>query len=114
MAIFQKKIVSKRPIGNMSVKGEVLLKHGTLFDINVNCTGSAPWLFCWQIMQKVRHSHPTSYPLGNLTPENLCFAGLQHQWERDMSAAAAPEDGVRVPHPVVLPAVRHLQRPRRN
>jgi len=52
MAIFQKKIVSKRPIGNMSVKGEVLLKHGTLFDINVNCTGSAPWLFCWQIMQK--------------------------------------------------------------
>ena len=74
MAIFQKKIVSKRPIGNMSVKGEVLLKHGTLFDINVNCTGSAPWLFCWQIMQKV--CHPTSCHFGNLTPENLCRATI--------------------------------------
>lgn len=47
MAIFQKKITSKQPIGNMSVSGDKLLKHGMLVDLNINCSGSAPWLYCW-------------------------------------------------------------------
>jgi len=47
MAIFQKKITSKQPIGNMSVSGEKMLKHGMLLDLNINCSGSAPWLYCW-------------------------------------------------------------------
>ena len=49
MAIFQKKIVSKEPIGNISVNGELMLKHGKLMDLDLNCSGSAPWLFCWDI-----------------------------------------------------------------
>ena len=49
MAIFQKKLVSKQPIGNISVIGDQTLKHGKLIDLNLNCTGSAPWLFCWVI-----------------------------------------------------------------
>ena len=49
MAIFQKKIISKQPIGNISVNGELMLKHGKLVDLTLNCTGSAPWLFCWNI-----------------------------------------------------------------
>ena len=47
MAIFQKKIISKQPIGNMSVYGDKMLKHGMLLDLNINCSGSAPWLYCW-------------------------------------------------------------------
>lgn len=46
MAIFAKRIVSKQPIGNMSVAGETLLKHGEIVDLNIDCTGSAPWLYC--------------------------------------------------------------------
>jgi len=52
MAIFQKKIISKQPIGNISVNGEQMLKHGKLVDLDLNCTGSAPWLFCWVIKEK--------------------------------------------------------------
>jgi len=52
MAIFQKKIISKQPIGNISVSGELMLKHGKLVDLDLNCTGSAPWLFCWVIKEK--------------------------------------------------------------
>jgi len=52
MAIFQKKIVSKEPIGNISVNGELMLKHGKLMDLDLNCSGSAPWLFCWDIKEK--------------------------------------------------------------
>jgi len=52
MAIFQKKIISKQPIGNISVNGELMLKHGKLVDLDLNCTGSAPWLFCWVIKEK--------------------------------------------------------------
>jgi len=52
MAIFQKKLVSKQPIGNISVIGDQTLKHGKLIDLNLNCTGSAPWLFCWVIKEK--------------------------------------------------------------
>ena len=39
-------IVSKAPITNMTVTGETLLKHGELVDLNIDCTGSAPWLYC--------------------------------------------------------------------
>ena len=46
MAIFAKRIVSKAPITNMTVTGETLLKHGELVDLNIDCTGSAPWLYC--------------------------------------------------------------------
>jgi len=52
MAIFQKKIISKQPIGNISVNGDQMLKHGKLMDLDLNCTGSAPWLFCWIIKEK--------------------------------------------------------------
>ena len=30
----------------MSVAGETLLKHGEIVDLNIDCTGSAPWLYC--------------------------------------------------------------------
>jgi len=46
MAIFAKRIVSKTPISNMTVTGETLLKHGEIVDLNIDCTGSAPWLYC--------------------------------------------------------------------
>jgi len=52
MAIFQKRIVSKQPISNISFVGETLLKHGKLVDLDLNCTGSAPWLYCWMIKEK--------------------------------------------------------------
>jgi hypothetical protein len=52
MAIFQRKIVSKEPITNITYVGSSMLKHGDLVDLNVNCTGSAPWLFCWNIQEK--------------------------------------------------------------
>ena len=52
MAIFQKKVVSKAPIGNMTVGGDTLLKHGQLVDLNIDCTGSSPWLYCWEIKEK--------------------------------------------------------------
>lgn len=52
MAIFQKKIFSKRPIGNLSIVGDQMLKHGQLVDLDINCTGSAPWLYCWTIKEK--------------------------------------------------------------
>ena len=51
MAVFRKNIISKQPIGNMTVSGDKLLKHGNLLDLNINCSGSAPWLYCW--MRKV-------------------------------------------------------------
>jgi len=47
MAVFRKNIISKQPIGNMTVSGDKLLKHGNLLDLNINCSGSAPWLYCW-------------------------------------------------------------------
>lgn len=52
MAIFQKRIVSKQPIGNTTIIGETMLKHGRLVDLDINCTGSAPWLYCWAIKPK--------------------------------------------------------------
>jgi len=52
MAIFAKMVVSKQPIGNMTVGGETLLKHGDLVDLNIDCSGSQPWLYCWQIKEK--------------------------------------------------------------
>jgi len=52
MAIFQKKLLSKEPITNMSYVGSNLLKHGKLLDLIINCTGSAPWTFCWSIKEK--------------------------------------------------------------
>ena len=30
----------------MTVTGETLLKHGEIVDLNIDCTGSAPWLYC--------------------------------------------------------------------
>ena len=45
-------VVSKQPIGNMTVGGETLLKHGDLVDLNIDCSGSQPWLYCWQIKEK--------------------------------------------------------------
>ena len=30
----------------MTVSGETLLKHGEIVNLNINCTGSAPWLYC--------------------------------------------------------------------
>lgn len=51
-AIFRKKIVSKQPIGNLTVVGDQMLKHGKLVDLDINCTGSAPWLYCWTIKEK--------------------------------------------------------------
>lgn len=51
-AIFRKKIVSKQPIGNLTVVGDQMLKHGKLVDLEINCTGSAPWLYCWTIKEK--------------------------------------------------------------
>ena len=30
----------------MTVAGETLLKHGEIVDLNIDCTGSAPWLYC--------------------------------------------------------------------
>ena len=45
-------MVSKQPIGNMTVGGETLLKHGDLVDLNIDCSGSQPWLYCWQIKEK--------------------------------------------------------------
>ena len=64
MAIFQKKITSKQPIGNMSVSGDKMLKHGMLVDLNINCSGSAPWLYCW--MRKAKGYNIT----GNETCED--------------------------------------------
>jgi len=52
MAIFQKRIVSKEPIHNVTVVGDVMLKHGKLVDLDLNCTGTGPWLYCWHIMEK--------------------------------------------------------------
>jgi len=52
MAIFQKKIISKQPITNITVLGEQMLKHGKLVDLDISCSGSAPWLFCWSIKEK--------------------------------------------------------------
>jgi len=52
MAIFTKKVISKQPIGNMTVGGETLLKHGALVDLNIDCSGSSPWLYCWVIKEK--------------------------------------------------------------
>jgi len=52
MAIFQKRIVSKQPIGNLTFVGDTMLKHGKLVDLDINCTGSAPWLYCWTIKEK--------------------------------------------------------------
>jgi len=52
MAIFAKKVISKQPIVNMNVSGDTMLKHGALVDLNIDCTGSAPWLYCWEIKEK--------------------------------------------------------------
>jgi len=52
MAVFRKNIISKQPIGNMTVAGDKLLKHGMLLDLNINCSGSAPWLYCWMRKDK--------------------------------------------------------------
>ena len=52
MAIFHKKIVSKEPIGNLTLVGDTMLKHGKLVDLDINCTGSGPWLYCWTIKEK--------------------------------------------------------------
>jgi len=52
MAIFAKKVISKQPIVNMNVSGETFLKHGALVSLKIDCTGSAPWLYCWEIKEK--------------------------------------------------------------
>ncbi|XP_023346843.1 uncharacterized protein LOC111715712 [Eurytemora carolleeae] len=52
MGIFQKKIVSKAPIKNLTVAGQKTLKHGQLVDLQIACDGTGPWLFCWKIVAK--------------------------------------------------------------
>merc|ERR1719495_2453383 len=45
MGIFHKRVVSKDPISNLTVGGQKTLKHGELVDLNIDCSGSGPWLF---------------------------------------------------------------------
>ena len=52
MAIFAKKVISKQPIVNMNVSGETFMKHGAIVNLKIDCTGSAPWLYCWEIKEK--------------------------------------------------------------
>jgi len=52
MGFFNKKVISKDPISNLTVSGHKTLKHGELVNLNIDCNGSGAWLFCWQIVEK--------------------------------------------------------------
>jgi len=52
LGIFQRELIAKLPITNMTVTGSVMLKHGQLVDLNIKCNGTADWKYCWSIKEK--------------------------------------------------------------
>jgi len=52
MGLFQKDVVSKAPISNVSITGDKNLKKGQLINLNLNCDGTGPWGFCWFLVEK--------------------------------------------------------------
>jgi len=52
MGLFQKDVISKAPISNVSITGEKTLKRGQLINLDLDCTGTGPWGFCWYRVEK--------------------------------------------------------------
>ena len=61
--VFKTKLTAENAITNMSVTGDLWLKHGDLLDLGVSCDGSGPWNFCWSVKK-------AGY---NLTGNETCF-----------------------------------------
>jgi hypothetical protein len=75
MGLFQKDVISKAPIRNVSITGEKTLKRGQLINLDLNCNGTGPWGFCWYLVEK-------GY---NITGNETCDSGIATSNECDFT-----------------------------
>ncbi|XP_045592421.1 uncharacterized protein [Procambarus clarkii] len=53
LGYFHKKIVAKQPIEQLNATGKTWLKHGELFNLTIQCSGSGPWGYCHKVYSGV-------------------------------------------------------------
>eukprot|EP00088_Acartia_fossae_P030900 TRINITY_DN31877_c0_g1_i7.p1 TRINITY_DN31877_c0_g1~~TRINITY_DN31877_c0_g1_i7.p1 ORF type:complete len:457 (-),score=62.77 TRINITY_DN31877_c0_g1_i7:863-2233(-) len=75
MGLFQKNVISKAPITNVTILGEKNIKKGQLIDLNLSCDGTGPWGFCWYQVGK-------GY---NITGNETCDDAIQTSNDCDFS-----------------------------
>lgn len=48
VALFSLDVKARDPISNISIRGNNWLKHGDIMNINISCSGSTPFYYCWE------------------------------------------------------------------
>ncbi|KAG1668712.1 Transmembrane protein 130 [Nymphon striatum] len=67
---FSRELLVSDPI-DVSIIGPNVLKHGQVIRLNVSCTGSAPFRYCWQIFSP-NQSVPTNFTCHGPVMTNVC------------------------------------------
>uniref|UniRef100_T1J417 PKD domain-containing protein n=1 Tax=Strigamia maritima TaxID=126957 RepID=T1J417_STRMM len=69
---FSTTVKSRAPIDTINVTGKVVLKHGDLVDLQVDCDGSNPWSYCWMAVPEINGSQIEDAVCSEVLTTNDC------------------------------------------
>ncbi|XP_071532667.1 uncharacterized protein [Panulirus ornatus] len=73
MGYFHKKLTAREPIGQVNMTGKTWLKHGDLFNVTIQCSGSGPWGYCSKVSRGVYNvTGNETCDVGEITMTNDC------------------------------------------